>query len=403
MSATSTTPTVVLPKGTQLRRRDLGGAAPVVFEAAQGLTCLKPRVLAVLAYDGYAYTDVTAHDAAASGYQPFGATATTGSALLLGFDAAEAFPGTEITFYVWANEATTVRRRQLRTARVGGIRLGDVELAVLGRLRLVAAHPTQGRDRGADPQRADRGHDAGQRAAADAHPTDDRIAVLVAAARRQQPVRAAAEHRGDPAQHDDADADADRRGRGARRQRRQSRSSLHAEPNARPRGKSHPHHRPGDRRGDLDRGERLLRLRPARPALRPQPDDRRGALWRRHPWGHPDRERQQPIGERGRYRIPLRRRLRGKRRGQHAEDAAQPGHRYRRQRRDERDGRLRRRRRGDPRRRERARTVEHPGALPCGHRRRLRGVRDADREHRPRQGIPAAAPRLPGRARSPAW
>ena len=106
VSVTSATPTVVLPQGTQLMAPGPGGAAPVVFEAAQGLTCLKPRVLAVLAYDGYAYSDLTAHDAAASGYQPFGATATTGSALLLGFDAAEAFPGTEITFYVWANEAT---------------------------------------------------------------------------------------------------------------------------------------------------------------------------------------------------------------------------------------------------------------------------------------------------------
>jgi predicted phage baseplate assembly protein len=106
VSASSATPTVVLPKGTQVIAETPGAGQPLVFEADQGLTCLKPPVRAVLAYDGYSYTDVTAVDAAASGYQPFGPAANAGSALLLGFDASEPFPGAEITFYVWAAEAT---------------------------------------------------------------------------------------------------------------------------------------------------------------------------------------------------------------------------------------------------------------------------------------------------------
>jgi predicted phage baseplate assembly protein len=106
VQAAAPSPTVVLPKGTQVIAQTPGGGPPLVFEAAQGLTCLRPTVQAVLAYDGYAYSDVTAPDAAASGYQPFGPTADPGSALLLGFDASQPFPGAEITFYVWASAAT---------------------------------------------------------------------------------------------------------------------------------------------------------------------------------------------------------------------------------------------------------------------------------------------------------
>jgi len=108
VTATATTPTVVLPKGTQVIAETPGGGPPLVFEADRGLTCLKAALTAVLSYDGYSYSDVTASNAAASGYQPFGPTATTGSALLFGFDASEPFPGAEITWYVWVSEPTGV-------------------------------------------------------------------------------------------------------------------------------------------------------------------------------------------------------------------------------------------------------------------------------------------------------
>lgn len=104
VTATASTRTVILPKGTQVIAETPGGGAPLVFEADRGLTCLKAKIAAVLAYDGFSYSDVTAADTAASGYQPFGPTANAGSALLLGFEASEPFPGAEITFYVWASE-----------------------------------------------------------------------------------------------------------------------------------------------------------------------------------------------------------------------------------------------------------------------------------------------------------
>ncbi|MDT4936845.1 MAG: hypothetical protein QOG80_516, partial [Pseudonocardiales bacterium] len=108
VKATPDTPaTVVLPKGTQVIAEMPGGGPPLVFEADRGLTCLKAKLTAVLAYDGYSYSDVTTSNTAASGYQPFGPAATSGSALLFGFDASEPFPGAEITWYVWAAEPTT--------------------------------------------------------------------------------------------------------------------------------------------------------------------------------------------------------------------------------------------------------------------------------------------------------
>lgn len=108
VAASATTPTVVLPKGTQVVAETPGGGAPLVFEADRGLTCLKAGLTAVLAYDGYSYSDVTAANAAATGFQPFGPAASTGAALLLGFDPGEPFPGAEITWYVWAAAPTTV-------------------------------------------------------------------------------------------------------------------------------------------------------------------------------------------------------------------------------------------------------------------------------------------------------
>lgn len=91
-----------VPKGTQVIAETPGGGPPLVFETARSLVCLKARPAVVLAYDGHAYSDVTQADKHAAGYQPFGPTANAGAALLIGFDASDPFPGTEITFYAWA-------------------------------------------------------------------------------------------------------------------------------------------------------------------------------------------------------------------------------------------------------------------------------------------------------------
>lgn len=95
-----------VPLGTQVIAESAGGGPPLVFEADRALVCLKAAPHAVLAFDGHSYADVTAADAAARSYQPFGPTATAGSALLIGFDATGPFPGTEITFYTWAAAAS---------------------------------------------------------------------------------------------------------------------------------------------------------------------------------------------------------------------------------------------------------------------------------------------------------
>jgi predicted phage baseplate assembly protein len=100
--ATHPSPTAIVPKGTQVIAETAGGGPPLVFEATRALVCLTARLAAVLAYDGYSYEPVTEANAAATGFQPLGPTANEDSALLLGFDSSLAFPGTDITLFVWS-------------------------------------------------------------------------------------------------------------------------------------------------------------------------------------------------------------------------------------------------------------------------------------------------------------
>ena len=99
---TATGPVATVPKGTQVIAETPGGGAPLVFEADRALVCLKTKNRCPACLRRPRVYDVTAADADATGYQPFGPTANAGSALLIGFDAGEPFPGTEMTFYVWA-------------------------------------------------------------------------------------------------------------------------------------------------------------------------------------------------------------------------------------------------------------------------------------------------------------
>ena len=99
-------PTTIVPLGTQVIAETEGGGPPLVFEATKALTVLRPRLTAVLAYDGtLSYESVTEANQNATSFRPFGPTASAGGALLLGFDATAAFPATELTLYVWAAEA----------------------------------------------------------------------------------------------------------------------------------------------------------------------------------------------------------------------------------------------------------------------------------------------------------
>ena len=57
------------------------GGPPITFETDHALIAVRARLAAVLAYDGYAYTSVTAdNQEAVQGFQPFGPIANDNSA-----------------------------------------------------------------------------------------------------------------------------------------------------------------------------------------------------------------------------------------------------------------------------------------------------------------------------------
>ncbi len=95
-------PFVIVPEHTQLTAEAPGGRAPITFETDRALVAVRARLAAVLAYDGYAYTSVTAdNQEAVQGFEPFGPLANDGSALLLGFDDPGPFPSLELNLAIW--------------------------------------------------------------------------------------------------------------------------------------------------------------------------------------------------------------------------------------------------------------------------------------------------------------
>src|SRR5262249_55508773 len=94
-------PFVIVPERTQITAESSDGGPPMIFETDRSLVALKAKLAALLAYDGYAYTSVTAeNDDAALGFQPFGPEAADNSALLLGFDYNGAFPQVEVNLAI---------------------------------------------------------------------------------------------------------------------------------------------------------------------------------------------------------------------------------------------------------------------------------------------------------------
>jgi predicted phage baseplate assembly protein len=83
-----------VPMGTQVSAAAPNGGSPIVFETQAAITALQAPLDAVLIFDAAYYTDVTADNVTtANGFQPFGALAAEGSALLLGFNPKQPFPG----------------------------------------------------------------------------------------------------------------------------------------------------------------------------------------------------------------------------------------------------------------------------------------------------------------------
>ena len=79
------------------------GSNPIVFETDSALTAVQAVMDAVLAYDGFSYMDVSGSNVAGGpGFTPFGAIASTGSALLFGFNPPLGLPGgVQLSLGVW--------------------------------------------------------------------------------------------------------------------------------------------------------------------------------------------------------------------------------------------------------------------------------------------------------------
>ena len=100
----------------------------------------------MLAYDGYAYTSVTAdNQEAVQGFQPFGPLANDNSALLLGFDDQGPFPAVELNLAIATLPDKSAHGGiSMRLARRPWLRFGDAPMGILERHRLAATEPAQG-------------------------------------------------------------------------------------------------------------------------------------------------------------------------------------------------------------------------------------------------------------------
>jgi predicted phage baseplate assembly protein len=100
---------VLVRERTQVAAESEEAEGPIVFETERPLLALTAKLEAVLAFDGYAYKNVTReNDEAMQGFEPFGHLANPGSALMLGFKYSEEFPkNTELNLTFWAFKEVT--------------------------------------------------------------------------------------------------------------------------------------------------------------------------------------------------------------------------------------------------------------------------------------------------------
>lgn len=95
---------LIVSAGTQVSAE---GQPPIVFETERAVIALRAPLRTVLAYDGYAFTDVTTDsEQADQPFSPFGPLAVAGSALMLGFDATAPLPAVDLdlAFFVSGKE-----------------------------------------------------------------------------------------------------------------------------------------------------------------------------------------------------------------------------------------------------------------------------------------------------------
>ncbi len=101
---TISAPYVIVPLHTQVSAQSSGSTTPVVFETERALYALTAPLTAVLVFDGYIFSDNTKPNSLLQpGYQPFGAIAPVGSALMLGFQFAGPFPQVELNLALFTS------------------------------------------------------------------------------------------------------------------------------------------------------------------------------------------------------------------------------------------------------------------------------------------------------------
>jgi len=102
----STYPELVVdvPSRTQVSASGAPGDPPVIFETVRSLVAVRAALAAVVRFDGYSNMPVTAQNEAVQPFEPFGATAGAGAALLLGFRDPGLFPRVSLPLTVWAVE-----------------------------------------------------------------------------------------------------------------------------------------------------------------------------------------------------------------------------------------------------------------------------------------------------------
>jgi predicted phage baseplate assembly protein len=94
----------IVPQRSQVATAEPDEAGrPIVFETERSLTALRARLDAVQVFDGYSHVLVSAANASfADGFHPFGPLASTGAALLLGFDdAGDLPPNVQLALGFW--------------------------------------------------------------------------------------------------------------------------------------------------------------------------------------------------------------------------------------------------------------------------------------------------------------
>jgi predicted phage baseplate assembly protein len=101
--ASTASASVIVPGNTQLSADPGDGGPPLIFETDRALVAIRPRLAAVLSYDGFSFQSATLqNETPGQSFQPFGPLARINSALHLGFDASTAFPGAvEINLAFW--------------------------------------------------------------------------------------------------------------------------------------------------------------------------------------------------------------------------------------------------------------------------------------------------------------